>query len=80
MMTLFDDEFIMKAYTKDIEERAAEEAKEAAKKAAKESARKLIKCRKRSLDEIADCLPILSMDELKELEAEVMQLEQLNAF
>ena len=34
----------------------------------------MIKKGKMTLDEIADCVPLLSLDELKELEAEVMQL------
>ena len=34
----------------------------------------VIKKGKMSLDEIADCVPLLSLDELKEIEAEVMQL------
>lgn len=41
---------------------------------ARETARRMIKKGKMTLDEIADCVPALSMDELKELEAEVMQL------
>lgn len=71
MMTLFDDEQIMKAYAKDIEERTARETE---KRASRENAERLIKKGKMSLDEIADCVPALSLDELKELEAEIMQL------
>ncbi len=67
MMTLFDDQQILKAYTKDIEDSAAREAE-------KRTAKRLIKKGKMSLDEIADCVPALSLDELKELEAEVIQL------
>ena len=59
MMTLFDDEQILKAYTKDI---------------ARETAIKMIKKGKMSLEEIAEYVPSLSIDELKELEAEVLQL------
>ena len=58
MMTLFDDEQILKAYTKDI---------------ARETAIKMIKKGKMSLEEIAEYVPFLSIDELKELEAEVLQ-------
>ena len=47
---------------------------EAARESAKETAKRLIKMRKLSLDEIAICVPSLSLDELRELEAEVMQL------
>ena len=59
MMTLFDDEQILKAYTKDI---------------ARETAIKMIKKGKMSLEEIAEYVPSLSIDELKELEVEVLQL------
>lgn len=63
MVALFDDEQILKAYAKDIEKRTA-----------KENAARLIKMGKLSLDEIAACVPALSMEELKEIETEVMQL------
>lgn len=67
MMRLFDEEQIMKSYIKS-------ERYEAVQESAKETARKLIKKGKMSLDEIVDCVPALSFDELKEIEAEVMQL------
>ena len=63
MMTLFDDEQILKAYAKDITHREA-----------RKTAEKLIRKGKMSLDEIADCVPALTFDELKKLEAEVMQV------
>ena len=56
MMTLFDDEQILKAYAKDIEESTE-----------RKTAIQLIKKGKMSLEEIAECVPSLSMDELKEL-------------
>ncbi len=62
MMSLFDEEQIMKSFIKS--ERHDE---------ARETAERLIKKGKMSLDEIAECIPTLSFDELKELEAEVMQ-------
>ncbi len=40
----------------------------------RETAERMIKMGKLSLDEIALCVPSLSFDELRELEAEVMQL------
>ncbi len=40
----------------------------------KETAKRMIKKGKMSLKEIADYVPALSLDELKQLEAEVMQL------
>ena len=63
MMSLFDDEQIMRTYAKDI-----------AREADRATAERLIKKGKMSLEEIADCVPSLSFDELKEIEAEVMQL------
>ena len=41
---------------------------------ARKTAEKLIRKGKMSLDEIADCIPTLTFDELKKLEAEIMQL------
>jgi len=63
MMTLFDDEQILKAYAKDIEDTAA-----------RKTAERLIKIGKMSLEEIASCVPSLSLEELKELESNIMQL------
>ena len=63
MMSLFDDEQIMRTYAKDIE-------KETERKTAEQMMRK----GKMTLEEIADCVSSLTFDELKELEAEVMQL------
>ena len=63
MMSLFDDEQIMKSFIKS-ERHDAE----------KEMAEQLIKKGKMTLEEIADCVSSLSLDELKEIEAEVMQL------
>ena len=63
MMSLFDDEQIMRTYAKDIE-----------KETERKTAEKMIKMGKLSLEEIGVCVPTLSLDELKELEAEVMQL------
>ena len=62
MMTLFDDEQILKAYTKDI-----------ARETERKTAIKMIRKGKRSLEEIAEYVPSLSMQELRELEAEVLQ-------
>lgn len=63
MMTLFDDEQILKAYTKDIQDNTT-----------KETAVRMIKKGKMPLEEIADYVPSLSYEELKKLEAEIMQL------
>ncbi len=67
MMTLFDDEQVLEAYAKDIEDSKERETE-------RKMAARLIKKGKMSLDEIADCVPTLSLDELKKLEVEVMQL------
>jgi len=67
MMTLFDDEQILKAYAKDIEDNKERETE-------RKTAERMIKMGKLSLDEILLCVPALSLDELKELEAKVMQL------
>ena len=63
MMSLFDDEQIMRNYAKDIE-----------KETERKTAEQMIRKGKMTLEEIADCVFSLSFDELKELEAEVMQL------
>lgn len=63
MMTLFDDEQIMEAYEQDIRNSEA-----------RETAERMIKKGKMSLGEIADYVPTLSLDKLREIEAEVMQL------
>lgn len=63
MMTLFDDEQVLEAYAEDIKNNEA-----------RETAERMIKMRKLSLEEISLCVPSLSLDELKKLEAEVMQL------
>ena len=63
MMSLFDEEQIMKSFIKS--ERHDE---------ARETAERLIKKGKMSLDEIAKYVPTLSFDELKELGTKVMQL------
>ncbi len=67
MMSLFDDEQIMKTYWKDMENTLAH-------KKDRETAEKLIKNGKMSLEDIADCVLPLSLDELKGIEAELMQM------
>jgi len=63
MMSLFDEEKIMGNYGKS--ERHEE---------AWETAERLIKKGKMSLEDIAECVPTLSFDELVEIEEKVMQL------
>ncbi|MCM1082307.1 MAG: hypothetical protein NC393_02645 [Clostridium sp.] len=62
MMSLFDEEQIMKSFIRS--ERHDE---------ARETAERMIRMGKLSLEEIGSCVPSLSFDELKEIEAEVMQ-------
>ena len=67
MMSLFDEEEIMRTYAKDI-------ARETERETERKTAERLIKKGKMTLEEIAECVPTLSFDELKEIEAEIMQL------
>ncbi len=63
MMSLFDEEQVLKLY-----------ARSERHDADRETAKRMIKKGKMTLEDIAECVPSLSFDELKELEAEVMQL------
>jgi len=63
MMSLFDNEQIMRTYAKDIE-----------KETERKTAEKMIKDGELSLEKIARYVPELSIEELKEMEAEIMQL------
>ena len=67
MMSLFDEEEIMKSYIRS-------ERYDAEKEAERKSAERMIRRGKIPLEEIAIYVPSLTMEELKELEAEVMQL------
>jgi len=67
MMTLFDDEQILKAYAKDIEDNTEKETE-------RKTAERMIKDGELTLEKIARYVPALSMEELKEIEAEIMQL------
>jgi hypothetical protein len=71
MMSLFDEEQIMDVFIKD---RTREATKIATKKADMETAKRLIQKGKMTLDDISDCVPGLSMQELEQIEAEVMNL------
>ena len=57
-----------------MEDMRNEVAREAALDNARETARRMIKKGKMSLEEIADYVPVLSLDELKQLETEIMQM------
>ena len=63
MMSLFDEEQIIKSFIRSESQDAD-----------RETAERLIKKGKMTLEDIAECVPSLSFDELRELEAEVMQL------
>ncbi len=63
MMSLFDEEQIMKSFIRSERHDAD-----------RETAERMIKKGKMSLEEIADYIPALSLDELRELEAEIMQM------
>lgn len=63
MMSLFDDEQIMRTYEKDLK-----------RETERETVERMIKDGELSLEKIARYVPALSMEELQELEAEVMQL------
>ncbi len=63
MMSLFDEEQIMKSFIRSERHDAD-----------RETAERLIKKGKMTLEDIAECVPSLSMEELRELEAEVMQM------
>lgn len=71
MMTLFDDEQILKAYAKDIENNTA---RETARKTEIEMAEKLIRKGKMSLEEIADCVPLVPFEELEKIQEDIAQL------
>jgi len=57
-----------------LEDMRNEAAKKAALDSAKETAMRMIQKGKMPLEEIADYVPALSLDELKQLEAQVMQM------
>jgi hypothetical protein len=70
-MSLFDEEQIMDIFIKDKTRKAREEGR---KEMQVEMAKILIKGGKLTLDEISECIPSLTMEELEQIEAEVMNL------
>ena len=66
MKCLFDQEEVMEMYIRD-------ERNEAARERDWETAARMIRDGEMSLEKIAYYLPSLSIDELKKLEAEIMQ-------
>jgi hypothetical protein len=75
MMSLFDEEQIMKVYIEDYgNQKEKEGIKEGERRTARDTAKRMIEKGKMSLDDIADYVPTLTLEELKELEAEVRQL------
>ena len=74
MKCLFDQEEVMEMYVRDERKEAAREAaKIAARERDWETAIRMIRDGEMSLEKIAYYLPSLSIDELKKLEAEIMQ-------
>ena len=67
MMSLFDEEQIVKSYIRS-------ERYEAAQEEARETAERMIKKGKMTIEEIAEYVPALSLDELKKMEAELAQV------
>ncbi len=63
MMSLFDEEQIMRSFIRSERHDGA-----------MATAKRMIRMGKLSLDDIALCVPTLSFDELRELEAEIMQM------
>jgi riboflavin synthase alpha subunit len=57
-----------------LKDRDRETQMKATKKADMETAKRLIQKGKMTLDDISDCVPGLSMEELEQIEAEVMNL------
>ncbi len=75
MMSLFNDEQIMKTYWKDMENTLTNTLTDKiTHDKDRETAEKMIKDGELSLEKIARYVPSLSMDELRELEARIMQL------
>ena len=76
MMTLFSDEYVLGAYAKEIKDTAVIETKRETEKATeRKTAERLIKKGQMTLENIADCVPSLTLDELKEIKAEIMRLQ-----
>ena len=67
MMTLFDNEQILGAYAKEIDDNATH-------REARETAERMIKMGKFSLEDIALCVPSIPLDELKKLKIDITQL------
>ena len=62
------------AMCKIMEDMRNEAAREAVRKTTKENARRLLKLGKIKIDEVPECFPDLLDSDIKELEAELMQL------
>lgn len=66
MMTLFDEERVMKTYI-------ASERQEASKRTAKRAVENMLKVGKMSVEEIAGCFAELSVEDIREIEKELLQ-------
>lgn len=67
MMSLYDEEEVMRSYIKS-------ERYEEAQKTTKDNARRLLKLGKIKVNEISECFPELTSDDVEEIEKEVIQL------
>jgi hypothetical protein len=67
MMAMYDEKEILLSYIES-------EKYEASKEAAKESAIQLLKMGKLSIEEIAKCVPALSVEEISALQEELLQM------
>ncbi len=68
------DEKGVEAMCKIMEDMRNEAAQKAELESARETAERLIKKGKMTLEEIEECVPLLSLDELRKIEMKVMQL------
>ncbi|HIY20083.1 MAG TPA: hypothetical protein IAA44_11820 [Candidatus Blautia avistercoris] len=70
MSTLFDEERILQIH---IENRVKEEAEKAAEKAEEKAAEKMLKTGKLTIEEIADCLTGLSVEDVERIREKLEQ-------
>ncbi len=70
MSTLFDEERILQIH---IENRVKEEAEKAAEKAEEKAAEKMLKTGKLTIEEIADCLTGLSVEDVERIKEKLEQ-------
>lgn len=75
MMSFFDEEQIIKSYIRSERRDAAKKAvKKSTRKVEREAAERMLKLGKFTLEDIAECVPSLSIEELKKMKAKITQL------